>query len=222
MAHSSNKEYYEHLAAAVLEQYYSEKYRELIPQDKPDLRADETLGIEVTQAMGNNGGKEFGLFRIVRGLKMSSIPERQLAAFERYGCELIGFGEDRVVEGFIPSEASLSMDHVEKCFCNKLEKMKNYPEQMTVDLFVFAAFLECKGAEELQKLCAWCSNKQKANAKRIRFVIAQMKADGITSIAKDAFSGYLRRKGLVLTATIPFEFYDGDGLRLEGNNFVFG
>lgn len=54
------------------------------------------------------------------------------------------------------------------------------------------------------------------------FVIAQMKADGITSIAKDAFSGYLRRKGLVLTATIPFEFYDGDGLRLEGNNFVFG
>lgn len=49
-----------------------------------------------------------------------------------------------------------------------------------------------------------------------------MKADGITSIAKDAFSGYLRRKGLVLTATIPFEFYDGDGLRLEGNNFVLG
>lgn len=170
MAHSSNKEYYEHLAAAVLEQYYSEKYRELIPQDKPDLRADETLGIEVTQAMGNNGGKEFGLFRIVRGLKMSSIPERQLAAFERYGCELIGFGEDRVVEGFIPSEASLSVDHVEKCFCDKLEKMKNYPEQMTVDLFVFAAFLECKGAEKLQKLCAWCSNKQKANAKRIRYL----------------------------------------------------
>lgn len=54
------------------------------------------------------------------------------------------------------------------------------------------------------------------------FVIAQMKIDGITSIAKDAFSGYLRRKGLVLTATIPIELYDGDGLRLEGNNFVFG
>ena len=54
------------------------------------------------------------------------------------------------------------------------------------------------------------------------FVIAQMKIDGITSIAKNAFSGYLRRKGLVLTATIPIELYDGDGLRLEGNNFVFG
>lgn len=54
------------------------------------------------------------------------------------------------------------------------------------------------------------------------FVIAQMKADGITSIAKDAFSGYLRRKGLVLTATIPLELYDGDGLRLEGNHFTFG
>ena len=54
------------------------------------------------------------------------------------------------------------------------------------------------------------------------FVIAQMKADGITSIDKDAFSGYLRRKGLVLTATIPLELYDGDGLRLEGNHFIFG
>lgn len=170
MAHSSNKEYYEHLAAAVLEQYYSGEYGELIPQDKPDLRAGETLGVEVTQAMGNNEGKEFGLFRIVRGLKMSSIPERQLAAFERYGYDLIGFGEDRVVEGFIPSKASLSVDRVKKCFCNKLGKMKNYPEQMTVDLFVFAAFLECKGAEELQKLCAWCSNKQKANTRRTRYL----------------------------------------------------
>ena len=170
MAHSSNKEYYEHLAAAVLEQYYSGEYGELIPQDKPDLRAGETLGVEVTQAMGNNEGKEFGLFRIVHGLKMSSIPERQLAAFERYGCDLIGFGEDRVVEGFIPSKASLSLDRVKKCFCNKLGKMKNYPEQMTVDLFVFAAFLECKGAEELQKLCAWCSNKQKANTRRTRYL----------------------------------------------------
>lgn len=170
MAHSSNKEYYEHLAAAVLEQYYSGEYGELIPQDKPDLRAGETLGVEVTQAMGNNEGKEFGLFRIVRGLKMSSIPERQLAAFERYGCDLIGFGEDRVVEGFIPSKASLSVDRVKKCFCNKLGKMKNYPEQMTVDLFVFATFLECKGAEELQKLCAWCSNKQKANTRRTRYL----------------------------------------------------
>ena len=38
---------------------------------------------------------------------------------------------------------------------------------------------------------------------------------------KDAFSGYLRRKGLVLTATIPIELYEDDGLRIEGNYFVF-
>lgn len=170
MTHSSNKEYYEHLAAAVLERYYSDIYGELIPQDKPDLRAGETLGVEVTQAMGKNEGKKFGLFRIVLGQKMSSIPERQLAVFEQYGCELLGFGEDGVVDGFIPSEASLSVDRVEKCFCSKLEKLKNYPEQMTIDLFVFAAFLECKEAEELQKLCTWCSNKQKANARRIRYL----------------------------------------------------
>lgn len=54
------------------------------------------------------------------------------------------------------------------------------------------------------------------------FVIAQMKKDGLSFIEKDAFSGYLKRKGLVLTATIPVELYEGDGLRLEGNNFVFG
>lgn len=53
------------------------------------------------------------------------------------------------------------------------------------------------------------------------FVIAQMKKDGIHAIEKDAFSGYLRRKGLVLTATIPMELYEDDGLRLEGNCFVF-
>lgn len=187
MAHSTNKEYYEHLAAAVLERYYSDIYGELVPQDKPDLRDSETLGVEVTQAMGNNAGKEFGLFRIVLGQKMSSIPERQLAAFERYGCELLGFGEDGVVDGFIPSEASLPVDRVKKCFCNKLDKMKNYPEQMTVDLFVFTAFLECKRAEELQKLCAWCSNKQKANARRMRYLyifdfdqICQMNLDQLT------------------------------------------
>ena len=170
MAHSTNKEYYEHLAAAVLEKYYSEEYRELVLQDKPDLRDSETLGVEVTQAMGNNEGKEFGLFRMVRGSKMSSISKRQLAACERYGCELLGFGEDGIIDGFIPSEASLPVERVEKCFCNKLDKMKNYPEQMTVDLFVFAAFLECKGAEELQKLCVWCSNKQKTNARRMRYL----------------------------------------------------
>ena len=55
-----------------------------------------------------------------------------------------------------------------------------------------------------------------------RFCDSPDEIDGITSIAKDAFSGYLRRKGLVLTATIPIELYNGDGLRLEGNNFVFG
>ena len=53
------------------------------------------------------------------------------------------------------------------------------------------------------------------------FVIAQMKKDGIHAIEKDAFSGYLRRKGLVLTATIPIELYEDDGLRIEGNYFVF-
>lgn len=53
------------------------------------------------------------------------------------------------------------------------------------------------------------------------FVIAQMKKDSIHTIEKDAFSGYLRRKGLALTATIPMELYEDDGLRLEGNYFVF-
>ena len=54
------------------------------------------------------------------------------------------------------------------------------------------------------------------------FIILQMKKDGLSSIEKESFSGYLRRKGLVLTATIPIELYEGDGLRLEGNRFVFG
>lgn len=53
------------------------------------------------------------------------------------------------------------------------------------------------------------------------FVIAQMRKDGVHAIEKDAFSGYLRRKGLVLTAAIPIELYEDDGLRLEGNYFVF-
>ncbi len=53
------------------------------------------------------------------------------------------------------------------------------------------------------------------------FIISQMKEDGISQIGKDAFSGYLRRKGLVMTATIPIELFEGDGVRLEGNYFVY-
>ena len=52
------------------------------------------------------------------------------------------------------------------------------------------------------------------------FVISQMRKDGISRIEKDEFCGYLRRKGLVLTANIPIELYEGDGVRLEGNYFV--
>ena len=51
-------------------------------------------------------------------------------------------------------------------------------------------------------------------------IIAEMKRDNISNIEKDAFSGYLRRKGLVLTANVPIELMDGEGVRLEKNYFV--
>ena len=53
------------------------------------------------------------------------------------------------------------------------------------------------------------------------FVIEQLKADHIQAMPEDEFSSYLRRKGLVLTATIPQELYDGDGVRLENGLFVY-
>lgn len=51
-------------------------------------------------------------------------------------------------------------------------------------------------------------------------IISQMRKDGISRIEKDEFCGYLRRKGLVMTANIPIELYEGDGVRLEGSFFV--
>ena len=53
------------------------------------------------------------------------------------------------------------------------------------------------------------------------FVVEQLKADHIRAIPEDDFSSYLRRKGLVLTTTIPQELYDGDGVRLENGVFVY-
>lgn len=53
------------------------------------------------------------------------------------------------------------------------------------------------------------------------FVVEQLKADHIRAIPEDEFSSYLRRKGLVLTTTIPQELYDGDGVRLEDGVFVY-
>ena len=35
---------------------------------------------------------------------------------------------------------------------------------------VWRGLIKDTSTEELQKLCAWCSNKQKANAKRIRYL----------------------------------------------------
>lgn len=53
------------------------------------------------------------------------------------------------------------------------------------------------------------------------FVVEQLKADHIRAIPEEDFSSYLRRKGLVLTTTIPQELYDGDGVRLENGVFVY-
>ena len=52
-------------------------------------------------------------------------------------------------------------------------------------------------------------------------VIEQMKIDRITSIHQKEFSTYLRNKGLLLTENIPQELYNGEGLRLEEDRFVF-
>ena len=52
-------------------------------------------------------------------------------------------------------------------------------------------------------------------------VIEQMKLDGITSIHQKEFATYLRNKSLLLTENIPQELYNGEGLRLEEDKFVF-
>ena len=52
-------------------------------------------------------------------------------------------------------------------------------------------------------------------------VIQQLKKDHIQTIPEDEFSSYLRRKGLVLTATVPLELYDGDRIRLENGVFIY-
>ncbi len=53
------------------------------------------------------------------------------------------------------------------------------------------------------------------------FVIEQMKSDSVKTILEADFSSYLRRKGLVLTTSIPQEFYGGDGVRFENGSFVY-
>lgn len=125
----------EFFAKVVLEECFSEKFSDLQISDKPDLRFGDKIGIEVTNCMPKDAVEEFVLWR-KKKIEGAQTPPRMKRP------KVVHLIDKRLVwnQGIYKDDIDNSpikdfIDAIKK----KLDRLKNYEEMQSYELFVNSA-----------------------------------------------------------------------------------
>lgn len=159
------KIYYEYLAKLILETFLPDNYHDLILSDAPDLRANETTGIEVTRAMIDGEGQASGIFEHIRDKKINDIDRRYINTLDKIDYQVLT-PNDTVV-GYGPKEAMFINDiPLRRALSKKVEKMSHY-NMNTIDLFIYSPMDDWFEEDIVQEFMEWSVDKGGSLFRRI-------------------------------------------------------
>lgn len=132
------KDYVEMFALLLLQFCYPDDYNELQIHDAPDLyNMEETIGVEVTEAISNEEAQiknEFSKFRMSKSIEDK---EYRKSIIERNGGMIGNFGLSYPIKN-----NKKEKDIIQKAICNKLKKYNSYKEKGFEKLSLFVYFSE--------------------------------------------------------------------------------
>jgi len=135
--HDSDKKYHEYIAKLVLEYCFPYEFIDLHQGEKPDLRIDNSKGVEVTRVMSTSEGEMSFLFKLVEKKKEEDSNTKILRDIRKLGYNLLVHPSTGEFCGYGPTEARWEdYKDVQRVFSEKLDKLEHYTEH--TDLFIFS------------------------------------------------------------------------------------
>lgn len=149
--HDIDKRYYECLAKQILESYMSEKYKNLILSDRPDLRMDSSYGIEVTRVLYQSDAEVMGIFKNVANKHIDYVDKRRLDTLTKRNARLLKKA-DGTIYGCVPGSAQLiTADTLKEAYIKKVAKYQRHPLKTEQnDLFMFSPIADWFGKYNIE------------------------------------------------------------------------
>lgn len=166
-SYHTTKGYYEFLAKYILEEILPNDFVNLKISDKPDLRLNGSIGIEVTQSSSLKDKYASDIFQEISKKSLDSIDSKKIKKLESFGYSPIIYKNK--ICGYSGEATWVTIDPIETAFKEKSNKLGTY-ETETTHLFIYAPSFNDYNESDIKEFMKYAIGNQKASKKKYSIV----------------------------------------------------
>lgn len=162
-SYHTTKGYYEFLAKYLLEETLPNEFPELKISDRPDLRLNDNVGVEVTQSSLSNDKYASAIFNDIKNKNIDTINNKKLEKFASLKCKPLI--HKNKIYGYIQPATWVTTGPIKSAFEEKINKLEKYETEIT-HLFIYAPSFDDYDESDIGEFIKFAIGTQKSLQKK--------------------------------------------------------